>query len=117
MREENKELSARAQKLAMANRLLKVDYQLARLRLVKQISDTDPKKVISMVEFWEVDDQGNPLTEPRPYRLHGNQVHVEGLVAKFEDDLIEQGDPLRGAAMFAFKRARISAIVTFLPAR
>jgi hypothetical protein len=104
LREQNEKLSIHNQKLAMANRLLKVEYQLARLRLKSQEKDPESNKVISVVEFWETDDNGSPLSEPREYRLHGDKAHVQGLVAKFEDDLIEKGDPLRGAAMFAFDR-------------
>jgi hypothetical protein len=103
LREENKELTVQKEKLAMANKLLKVDYQLARLRLRSQEQDPQTKKIVSVVEFWEVDDQGNPLTRPQEYRIRGDNVYVEGLVAKFEDRFVEEGDPRRGTAMLAFK--------------
>jgi hypothetical protein len=99
----NEQLTEHNQKLAMANKLLKTDYQLARLRLKKQEFKGDPNKIVSVVEFWQVDDEGNPITQPQEYRLHGDKVHVDGLIAKFDDELVEKADPLRGAAMFAFK--------------
>ncbi len=102
LKEKNKELTVDNQRLATANRLLKVEYLLARMRLKGQERDAK-NQLVSVVEFWEIDDEGNPLTRPQEYRINGDTVHIEGLVAKFEDSLVEKGDPLRGAAMFAFK--------------
>ena len=104
LREENRELSDRAQKLAMANRLLKVNYLLAKVRMKSQIKDKDTGKLVSVVEFTEVDDQENPLSKPQEYQIHGGELHIEGLVAKFEDEYVEAGDPRRGTALFAFRR-------------
>jgi hypothetical protein len=101
LREENEQLTERNQKLAMANRLLKVEYQLARVRMKGQERDPATSDMISVVEFWEVDDNGEPLTRPQTFRIKGDRVYVEGLVFKFDDSLVEQGDPLRGTAMFA----------------
>ncbi len=98
----NEALSIDNQRLATANRFLKVEYLLARMRLKGQERDAQ-NELISVVEFWEIDDEGNPLTRPQEYRITGDTVHIEGLVAKFDDALIEKGDPLKGAAMFAFK--------------
>src|SRR5262249_26830733 len=92
------------QRLAMANRLLKVNYLLAKVRLKSQIKDKISGKLVSVVEFTEVDDQENPLSRPQEYQIHGGELHIEGLVAKFEDDYVEAGDPRRGTALFAFRR-------------
>lgn len=99
------ELTLENQRLALANRLLKVDYQLAKIRMKAQFTDPQTKELISVVEFWEVNDEGEPLDahNKETVRIKGKKVHVEGLVAKFQDKKVEEGDPLRGTALFAFK--------------
>lgn len=88
-------------KLLVANRLLKVDRQLAIIRL-KHVEYKD-NTTINIVEFFEIDKNGKPLSIPKEYKTIGDLVYIDGLVAKFEDGFIEEGDPLKGVALFAFK--------------
>jgi hypothetical protein len=106
LKQEVDTLTLENQRLALANRLLKVDYQLAKIRMRDQYEDPQTGELVSVVEFWEVNEDGDPLDpgrKPETVRIKGKKVHVEGLVAKFDDKLVEEGDPLRGTAMFAFK--------------
>src|SRR5262249_38987095 len=80
------------------------NYLLAKVRLKSQGKDKVTGKLVSVVEFTEVDDQENPLSKPQEYQIHGGELHIEGLVAKFEDEYVEAGDPRRGTALFAFRR-------------
>jgi hypothetical protein len=101
---EIEKLEEAKQQLAMANRLLKVNYLLAKVHLKTQYKEKDTGKLISVIEFCEVDDQENPLARPQEYHIRGSELHIEGLVAKFEDEFVEAGDPRRGTALFAFRR-------------
>jgi hypothetical protein len=92
------------QRLAMANRLLKVNYLLAKVRLKSQYKEIGTGKLMSVVEFGEMDDQENPLGQPMEVRIHGGELYVDGLVAIFDDEYVEAGDPRRGTALFAFRR-------------
>ena len=105
LQSENKELSLDNERLALANRLLKVDYQLAYIRMKGTFQDPDDdNQRKTLVEFWEIDDEGDPISERATFPVKGEIVHIEGWVAKFDYELVEEGNPLRGAAMFAFKK-------------
>jgi hypothetical protein len=111
----NGELEKANQKLAFANRMLKLNYQLAKIRMPDQYKDPDTGEMVSVVEFWELNEDGRPVypdpknpEEPNPtkvqtVRIRGKQAFIQGLAVKFDDKFVEEGDPLRGTAMFAFK--------------
>ena len=105
LKNENQELFLDNERLALANRLLKVDYQLAYIRMKGTFRDrNDNNQLKTLVEFWEIDEDGSPISERVEFPVKGEIVHIEGWVAKFDDEYVEKGDPLRGAAMFAFKK-------------
>jgi hypothetical protein len=94
------------ERLATAVRLLKVDRRIAQIEVVGQQTAVpgDGTTVRTTLRFVEVDDEGRPLDAPREYTIRGDVVHVDGLVIKFADELVEQGDPLRGTAVYLFDR-------------
>ena len=56
------------------------------------------------VLFTELDDAGEPIGEGVPMTVRGTRLYVDGLVIKFEDDYVEQGDELRGTSVCLFQR-------------
>jgi hypothetical protein len=56
------------------------------------------------ITFAEVDDAGKPINAAREITLPGQEVYFDTLVIKFDDHFIEQGDPVNGGALMAFRR-------------
>src|SRR5688500_18902860 len=53
--------------------------------------------------FVEYAPDGKPLP-PRFFTIEGNVAHLDALVIKFEQDLVKEGDPLRGHSLALFHR-------------
>ncbi|MEX1223939.1 MAG: hypothetical protein WEA31_05265 [Pirellulales bacterium] len=85
--EKNKEIS----RLDTALRLIKVDRRLAQVRVVKQ-QEVEPGELATTIEFVEVNEDDQPIDEPRRFTVRGDIVYVEYLVVKFEDRLVELGE-------------------------
>ena len=92
----------RAEKLEIAVRLLKVEHRLANIDVLNQMVGADGKTYTD-VEFQEIDDKDQPISEPQKFRLPGKSLHVAGWIVKFEDRFTENADPERGTSLFAFK--------------
>jgi hypothetical protein len=92
------------ERLDMAVRLLKHDRRVAQIDHVVKRTSNGPSRVQTDFTFVEVDEEGRPLEAPRRFTIEGDEVHVDALVVKFLDEHVEQGDPLRGATMFLFRR-------------
>ena len=92
-------------RLETSLQLIKVDHRLAELEVLEQFPDPeDPEKTISRVRFVEFDVDGVALGEPKDFEIRGKSVYVETLIVKFEDSLVESGDPLRGSSICLFRR-------------
>lgn len=88
-------------------RLLKLKHRIARIRVLDQqpIPESDPPRVLSTVEFFEVNSEGMPIDEGRKkFEIEGDRIYVECLVAKFEDKYIEAADLDRATAICLFQR-------------
>lgn len=92
----------RVEQLETAVRLLKVDHRKAYVRVVDQGED-ESGKVFTTVEFFEVNDQNKPISQPQQFTVAGKVVHISGWIVKFEDRFIESADPDRGTSLFVFK--------------
>jgi hypothetical protein len=60
--------------------------------------------MVSVVQFTEIDAHGDPVGEAREFSLPGDEVYVDALVIRFEDEWIEGGDALRGRSLLVFRR-------------
>lgn len=104
------DLQAKAEELDRTKtslRLLKMSHRIARLRVLDQqpIPDSDPPRVMTKIEFFEVNDEGIPIDEKRrQFEIEGERVYVDCLVAKFEDQYVEQADLDRATAICLFQR-------------
>jgi hypothetical protein len=76
-------LTERAQALEAAVRLLRHTERRARIVVL---------------------DQGNPVGEPREFTVTGDEVYVDTLVIKFEDEFVTAGDALKGQSLLLFRR-------------
>lgn len=102
---ELEEKSAQLDRLETAMRLLKLRHRIAHLRVVSQETPPDSDRVVSTIEFYEVNDDGAPISEERKtFEIEGDRVYVECLVAKFEDKYIERADLDRSTAICLFQR-------------
>ena len=84
-------------------RLLKVDHRVARLTVLDQSTD-DRGEIVSLVEFQELDDRGEPLDQPKQFRIKGDMVYIDTWVVKFLDKYVEAADLERGTALVFFRR-------------
>lgn len=92
-------------RLETSMRLLKVDQRVAELEVLEQVPDpAAPGEVLTRVRFTEFNSDGEPVGEPLEAEIQGKTVYVDALVLKFEDALVEAGDPLRGSSLCLFRR-------------
>jgi hypothetical protein len=84
-------------------RLLTIDRRIARLTVLDQRVDPNDNKLHSVVQFLEVDPQGQALEAPREFDILGDMVFIHCWVVKFEDDLVGASDPLRSTSLVIFR--------------
>lgn len=102
----NGEIVAKNKQIAeldLAVRLLKVDHRLAEIKVLSQTTDA-AGKTSTKIQFTEVDDHGNPIDKPRDFTIDGDIVYVDSWVVKYDDKLVETGDPLRSTSICLFRR-------------
>jgi len=86
-------------------RLLKLSHRVARIRVLDQSPMEDSNRLMTTIEFFEVNEDGAPLnTQRRKFEIEGDRVYIECLVAKFEDHYIEQTALDRSTAICLFQR-------------
>jgi len=86
-------------------RLLKLRHRIARLTVLDQQPIPDTDRVLTTLEFYEVNSEGAAIDERRKkFEIEGDRVYVECLVAKFEDKYIEEADLDRATAICLFQR-------------
>jgi len=96
------ELQRLNEKLQTSLKLVKLDRRLAHVT-VKEQGKSEDGKPFMQVEFAEMDRDGKPIGEPRPFRLNGDKLYVDCWLVKFEDRYIEDADLLRNATLCVFK--------------
>jgi len=84
-------------------RLLKVDHRVARLTVLDQSTNAD-NEITTLVEFQEIDDNGDPLDDPKQFQIKGDMVYIDTWVVKFDDKYVEEADIDRGTALVFFRR-------------
>lgn len=91
------------QRKETALRLLKVDTRVAHLAITRQWH-RDDGRLMTQGYFLEVDQQGRPLGRPVHFTIEGDEIHINAFVAKFEDEYVEQGVPLKNTSICLFRR-------------
>ena len=98
------QLNLEVEKLSTSLKLLKVDHRVAKMTVVDQTKDDATGQIITLVEFVELNDEGQPIDTPRRFPIPGDTVYVDGWVVKFDDKYIEAADLERGTSLIVFKR-------------
>jgi TolA-binding protein len=98
------EKQRQVQKLTVAVRLLKIDHRLARIRVLEQGKNSRTDRLSTTFEFVEVNEEDRPIDQARQFTLDGDMVYIDSWVAKFDDEFVQTGDPLRGTSICLFNR-------------
>lgn len=96
-------LRERAQALEAAVRLLRHTERRARIVVLEQAPGSDGH-LVTRIRFSELDPQGDPIGESREFSVTGDEVYVDTLVIKFEDEFVTAGDALKGRSLLLFRR-------------
>lgn len=96
-------LTQRAQALEAAVRLLRHTERRARIVVLDQAPGPDGH-LVTRIRFSELNANGDPIGEPREFSVTGDEVYVDTLVIKFEDEFITAGDALKGRSLLLFRR-------------
>ncbi len=93
------------QRLELARQLLRLDHRIAKIEVLSQGPAADGSDgVETELLFTQVDEAGEPIGEGERMVLRGKRIYIDGMVVKFEDDYVEQGDHLRGTSVCLFER-------------
>ncbi len=98
------EQAKRIQQLDLANRLLKMDHRLARITVLDQRESKEKHHPVTDILYSDIDDDGNPLGQPRKFTIEGDVLYIDFWVIKYLDKFIEAGDPLRGTSVCLLRR-------------
>ena len=96
-------LTERAQALEAAVRLLRHTERRARIVVLEQ-SRAPEGALVTRLRFGELGPNGEPVGEPREFTVTGDEVYVDALVIKFEDEFVTAGDALKGRSLLLFRR-------------
>ncbi|MBP85632.1 MAG: hypothetical protein CMJ64_02780 [Planctomycetaceae bacterium] len=92
------------ERLDTAMRLLKVDHRVARISVVDQRRNEENDSVVTVIEFQELNENGDPLDDVRTFEIAGDVVYVDSWVVKFDDKYVEEADIDRATSLVLFRR-------------
>ncbi len=92
------------ERLDTALRLLKVDQRVAMVEVLAQSGSARSKDLSTRFSFVELGPDNTPIGPPREFRIQGDVVYIDAEVVKFQDRLIQEGDPQRSASICLFRR-------------
>ena len=72
--------------------------------VLSQETDGEGQVASTTFNFVEVDEEDNPLDDPRVFTIEGDLLYIDAWVAKFADEYVEEGDPLRSTSVCLFRR-------------
>ncbi len=91
-------------RLFTSMRYLKVMKRVADLVVLRQMENPQTGRALTEIALQEINAQGAPIEEARKFTIEGDVVYIDYWVVKFDDQLVEQGDPERGLSLCTFKR-------------
>jgi hypothetical protein len=98
------QLNENIDKLETSIRLLKVDHRVARLTAVEQTDDSVSGEARTLIEFVELNDEGQPIDTPRQFSIRGDVVFLDSWIVKFDDKYIQENELERGTSLVLFQR-------------
>ena len=99
-----REKEERIQKLDMSLRLLKVNHRVGWLTVLEQDVDPTTSRLYTVGQFVEVNDQGQPISAPKEFRINGDVVYIDNWVVKFDDKYVEHAESDRSTSLVLFRR-------------
>ena len=102
LKEEYEKQTVLLERLETSMKLLKVDRRIANVTVLEKGEDEEGDLYME-VSFTEVDENDEPVGATRNFTLKGEKFYIDGWIATFEDNYIENADELRAASMFVFK--------------
>ena len=97
--------AAELDRLELARQLLRLDHRVATIEVLRQgLAEDGSDQMETEILFTELNDAGDPIADAEPITIKGTRLYLDGLVIKFEDDYVEQGDHLRGTSVCLFER-------------
>ena len=97
------DLKKKTEALEATLRVYRTTERRARIVVLGQQQGRDGQTT-SQIQFTEIDSNGDPVGDTREFSLTGDEVYVDALVIKFQDELIEGADALRGKSLMLFRR-------------
>jgi hypothetical protein len=95
-------LTKENQRLSVALKLLKVDHRVAAIEVLDQ--QQQGERPTTRFQFVELGKDGSPIGEKKEYTVEGDMVYLDALVIKYDDALVEAGDPMRSTSVCLFRR-------------
>jgi len=92
------------ERLQTALRLMKVDHRVARIAVLSQQGSVATNDLVTKFSFVEMNQQGEPLDDPRVFTVKGDLIYLDSWVVKFSDKFVELGDSLRSTSVCLFRR-------------
>lgn len=96
------ELEKEKSKLTDFVKRVSASRRVAQVDCVEQREDVDKRPI--MVLRWQEIGKDGTLAAPQIVEAVGKQVYFEGMVVKFDTELVGQGDPDRSESLVMFRR-------------
>ncbi len=91
-------------RLATALKLLKVDRRVAQISVLSQQGSAQGGDLVTKFSFVELNENGEPMGDPRVFTVEGDMIYLDSWVVKFGDEYVELGDELRSTSIYLFRR-------------
>jgi hypothetical protein len=101
---ENVQLRNDLERARTALRLMKVDHRVARIDVLGQTGSAKAGDLVTRFSFAELDARDQPIEKPRVFSIKGDLLYIDAQIIKYEDRLVEAGDPLRSTSVYVFRR-------------
>ncbi|HSV43433.1 MAG TPA: hypothetical protein VLJ10_02670 [Candidatus Bathyarchaeia archaeon] len=83
---------------------LNADSRIAEAIVTEFTVNPVTQQATTTIKFLEYDSAGNPMP-PRYFTFSKNIIQFQSLVVRFEDNLVQTGDALRGKSIYLFWKA------------
>lgn len=92
------------ERLDTSLRLLKVDHRVARIDVLDQRTDPATGRLLTTIEFIELNEEGNPVDDVRQFEIVGDMIYLDNWLVKFDDKFVEQAEIDRSTSLVLFRR-------------
>ena len=86
-------------RLKLGLKLIKTDRRIANITVLSQERNEETGELKTTLAFRESDMDGSPIGAPKTIEIEGDKIYIDYLTVQFDDQFVEEGDPLRGKAL------------------